>query len=309
MNAELASFVDLQVNGYAGFDFNTDSYTDDEVTRLCSRLRRDGVSQILATIITASPTAMLSRITRVASLIEREPIVANVIAGIHVEGPFLSPEPGYVGAHPAHHVRLADTHTAAQFVAAGKGHVRLMTLAPERDPGFTTTRCLIEQGVIVAGGHSNASYSELENAIDAGMQLYTHLGNGCPGLMHRHDNIIQRVLAFADRISISFIADGHHVTPFALKNYLKVVPRSHVIIVTDAISAAGLGPGRYPLGDQFVDVDDTGAAWAADRTHYAGCASTMNQMVQVLEGIDIDAETIKLWTSDNPRRFLASPLG
>ena len=305
MTSQLGGYVDLQVNGYAGLDFNSDHYSQDDLERLCLRLRNDGVHQILATIITAPLPQMIARIERVASLIDSSPEIATVITGIHIEGPFISPEPGYVGAHRASAVRPAEIDLAARLLGAGHGHVKLVTLAPEFDDGCRVTKWLTEKMIVVAAGHSNASLTCLERGIDAGLRMYTHLGNGCPPALPRHDNIVQRVLSLADRISISFIADSHHVPCFALKNYLSLVPSDNIIIVTDAISAAGLGPGRYQLGDQTVEVDEAGAAWSADRTHFAGSAATMPQMVAVLKSIGISAELISKWTMNNPQRLIS----
>ena len=305
MTSQLGGFVDLQVNGYAGLDFNSDDYSQADLARLCDRLRNDGVHQILATIITAPLPQMIARIERVVSMIENDPGIASMIAGIHIEGPFISPEPGYVGAHPASAVRPAEIDLAARLLDAGRGHVKLVTLAPEFDDACHVTKWLTEKKIVVAAGHSNASLTCLQRGIDAGLRLFTHLGNGCPPALPRHDNIIQRVLSLADRISISFIADSHHVPCFALKNYLSLVPSENIIIVTDAISAAGFGPGRYQLGDQTVEVDEAGAAWSTDRTHFAGSAATMPQMVAVLKSIGISAELISKWTMDNPQRLIS----
>jgi N-acetylglucosamine-6-phosphate deacetylase len=300
-----ASFVDLQVNGYAGLDFNSVSYSHEDLSRLCNRLRNDRVQQILATIITGPLPHMIARMERVVSMIESDPAIAEMIAGVHVEGPFISPESGYVGAHPRSAVRPAEIDIAERLIAAGRGLVKLVTLAPEVDDGCRVTKWLTDQKIVVAAGHSNASLVCLQRGIDAGLRLYTHLGNGCPPALPRHDNIIQRVLSLAERISISFIADRHHVPCFALKNYLSLVPTDNIIIVTDAISAAGLGPGRYQLSDQTVEVDDAGAAWSADRTHFAGSAATMPQMVAVLQSIGIDDELISKWTRENPKRLIS----
>jgi len=305
MTSQLGGFVDLQVNGYAGLDFNSDDYSQADLARLCDRLRNDGVHQILATIITAPLPQMIARIERLVSMIENDPGIASMIAGIHIEGPFISPEPGYVGAHPASAVRPAEIDLAARLLDAGRGHVKLVTLAPEFDDACHVTKWLTEKKIVVAAGHSNASLTCLQRGIDAGLRLFTHLGNGCPPALPRHDNIIQRVLSLADRISISFIADSHHVPCFALKNYLSLVPSENIIIVTDAISAAGFGPGRYQLGDQTVEVDEAGAAWSTDRTHFAGSAATMPQMVAVLKSIGISAELISKWTMDNPQRLIS----
>ena len=307
MTVDGRGFFDLQVNGYSGLDFNSDHLDAEKVRGVCARLRADGVTNILATVITASLPRMLSRIDRIASLIETDSLIAKTITGIHVEGPFISSVAGYVGAHPAMHVIQANLDTAKRLIDAGGGHVKLVTLAPEADANCVVIGWLRDREIVVAGGHSDASIECLRNAIDAGMSLFTHLGNGCPPALPRHDNIVQRVLSLSDRLFVSFIADGHHVPLFALRNYLKLVPQDRVIIVTDAISAAGLGPGRYALGDQFVEVDQDGAAWSSDRTHFAGCATPMNRMVEQLRSIAINDEKIAQWTRANPRRLLGLP--
>lgn len=304
MNDCASGYVDLQVNGYAGLDFNSESYSHEELRQLCQRLRNDGVAKILATVITAPLPQMISRIGRIASFIESDRDIASVVQGIHVEGPFISGVSGYVGAHPVAAVRPAEMDTAKLLVDAGLGHVKLLTLAPESDDDCRVTRWLTDNHVAVAGGHSNASLDCLRKSIDAGLRLFTHLGNGCPPSLPRHDNIVQRVLSLADQLAISFIADGHHVPLFALKNYLSLVPHANVVIVTDAISAAGLGSGRYQLSDQTVHVDDDGAAWSADRTHFAGCATPMNRMVELLESMGIERSMIARWTVENPSRLL-----
>jgi N-acetylglucosamine-6-phosphate deacetylase len=204
-------FVDLQVNGYAGLDFNSESYTRDDLLALCERLRHDGVDRILATIITAPQPKMIDRIHHVATLIDTEPEIAQVISGIHIEGPFISPIAGYVGAHPVNSVLPASISVAEPLLQAGSGHIKLLTLAPEQDDEARVTRWLTSQNIIVAAGHSNASIDCLNQSIDAGLCLYTHLGNGCPTALPRHDNIIQRVLSLSNKLSISFIADGHHI--------------------------------------------------------------------------------------------------
>ncbi|TWU57065.1 N-acetylglucosamine-6-phosphate deacetylase [Rubripirellula tenax] len=301
----MTGYFDLQVNGYAGVDFNADSLDDADFVRVCRRLANDGVDQILATIITAPIDTMIARIDRIARAMDEVDEVRRIIAGIHIEGPFISPVDGYVGAHPKSAVVPANADVADRLVGAGRGHIKMLTLAPESDPGGGVTGHLTDQGIVVAGGHSDASAEELDAAIDAGLALYTHLGNGCPASLPRHDNIIQRVLARSDRLFISFIADGHHVPDFALGNYFKCVPDDRIIIVTDAISAAGLGPGNYSLGDQTVEVTDDGAAWSADRTHFAGCATTMPKMGQILmHRIGASETQVKRWTQDNPHRLL-----
>lgn len=299
-----ARWIDLQVNGYGGVDFNADEMSLDDALKVCRLLAADGVAAILPTIITAPLDRMIPRIKRIADWIDRVPEVAAKFVGIHVEGPFINSQIGYVGAHPPLAVLPATVDTADRLISAGGGHVKLLTLAPECDENFDVTSWLSGQAILVAGGHSDASLEQLNDAIDAGLKMFTHLGNGCPGMMHRHDNIIQRVLNVADRIAISFIADGHHVPPVALKNYLNLVPDENIVIVSDAISAAGLGPGDYQLSGQTVHVDQAGAAWSADRTHFAGSAATLPKMRHVLKAMSITDDQLDRWMIDNPQRLL-----
>jgi N-acetylglucosamine-6-phosphate deacetylase len=297
-------YFDLQVNGYAGVDFNSDALTAEGFDEACRRLRADGVDQILATIITDELDAMSRRLKTLSKLRSASPL-AEVIAGIHVEGPFISAEPGYVGAHPARATRPATREATARLLDAADGLVRLVTLAPEQDAGGAVTRWLVEQGVCVAAGHCNPSLDELERAIDAGLSMFTHLGNGCPLLLNRHDNVIQRVLSLAERLWVCFIADGVHVPFVALKNYLSLVGPKRAIVVTDAIAAAGMGPGVYTLAGQKVVVDERLATWAADKSHLVGSACTMVQAVNNLQNeLSLSPQAVRQLTVENPRAAL-----
>lgn len=305
--SDASGFFDLQVNGYAGVDFNDDAATADDVSRACDAMRRDEVSQALATIITADPEAMARRIARIAAARAGDALVRDVVAGIHVEGPFISSEAGYVGAHPAEHARPASLEAAQRLIDAGQGLVRLATLAPERDPDGAVTRWLAAQGVRVSAGHSNASLDQLRQAIDVGLTMFTHLGNGCPLLMHRHDNVIQRVLSLAKHLWVCFIADGVHVPFVALRNYLTIVGEQRAIVVSDAIAAAGKGPGVYRLAGQEVVVDEQLATWSADRSHLVGSACTLKQMAANLrDELGLSPAAIESLTSRNPRLAIGS---
>jgi N-acetylglucosamine-6-phosphate deacetylase len=203
-------------------------------------------------------------------------------------------------------VRPASRDAAARLLEAGAGLVRLVTLAPECDPAAEATRWLVGQRVIVSAGHCNPTLEQLERSIDAGVSMFTHLGNGCPLQMHRHDNIIQRVLSLSDRLWVCFIADGVHVPFIALRNYLRVVGPARTIIVSDAIAAAGRGPGRYTLAGQEVVVDENLATWAADKSHLVGSACTMLRAVGNLQHeLKLPADVIERITVTNPGAALA----
>ena len=301
----MAGYVDLQVNGYGGVDFNADELTEQQLAGACERVRSDGTRGFYATVITAPLEKMVSRIARLAQIRRDVPEVASTMIGIHVEGPFLNPADGFIGAHPADAASTARKDAAQRLLEAGEGLVKLFTLAPEMDASGRVTRWLTDAGVVVAAGHSDATLDQLRCGIDQGLRLFTHLGNGCPALLPRHDNIVQRVLSLSDRLMVSFIADGHHVPGFALSNYIDRVPDDHVVVVTDAISAAGLGPGRYTLSGQVVYVDQDRAAWAECRTHFAGCATTLPQMAAILsDRLGVSDDRIDLWMDKNPSRLM-----
>jgi N-acetylglucosamine-6-phosphate deacetylase len=298
-------YVDLQINGYAGVDFNQDNLAEADLHLACQRLRDDGVAGILATIITDELPRMTARLRRIAAIRERDRLVHDVVWGIHIEGPFLNETPGYAGAHPLQALRPADVETIKQLDDAAGGLTRLVTLAPECDRGMKVVRYLAERKILASAGHCNPSLDELRAAIDAGLSMFTHLGNGCPMLLDRHDNIIQRVLALRGRLTICFIADGVHVPPMALANYLRLAGIERSIVVTDAISAARLGPGRYPLGSQSVEIGEDLIARSADGSHFVGSTATMPRMAAVLhQAVGLSDDEVRRLTSDNPRAVL-----
>jgi len=303
MNAQ-SQYFDLQVNGYAGVDFNGNDLTVDGLHFACQCLREDGVAGVLATIITDEIPLMTARLKRIVEICHQDSFVEEMIRGIHIEGPFINPTPGFVGAHPPQAVQPASIDIARRLLDAAGGMARLVTLAPEYDSGMKVTEYLATQHILVAAGHCDPSIAQLQAALDAGLSLFTHLGNGCPMLLDRHDNIIQRALSLRDRLTICFIADGAHIPPPALGNYLRLVGVERSIVVTDAIAAARLGPGRYTLGSQTVDIGDDLVARSADRSHLVGSTATMPRMAALLAEMGFSADEISMLTCKNPRRLL-----
>ncbi len=300
-------FFDLQVNGYGGIDFNQDDLTADALHRACERLQADGVGGILATVITDDLPRMSRRLENLAQLRERDPLAIRIISGLHIEGPFLSPVQGYRGAHPADAIREADVDAMKLLLDAGAGLTRLVTLAPEQDKGAAVTRVLASQGIRISAGHTDASLDQLKAAIDAGLTMFTHLGNGCPMQMHRHDNIIQRALSLSDRLWTMFIADGVHVPYAALRNYLRLTGIDRAIVVTDAIAPAGLGPGRYTLGRWDLLIGEDMVARAPDGSHFVGSAITMKQAYgNLIASVGLSESEATRLTRDNPARAIGA---
>jgi len=294
-------YFDLQVNGYGGVDFNSDDLTAEDFNRALAALARDGVEQFLPTIITDTIEAMCARLRRVAQLREQLPLARRMVAGMHVEGPFINENEGYRGAHPKDAIRAADPEEMRRLLEAGGGLVKLVTLAPERDPGFKTIDMLARANIRISAGHTDASLEQLKAAIDHGLSLFTHVGNGCPMQMPRHDNIIQRALSLADKLYLTFIADGTHVPLFVLKNYLSIANPQRCMIVTDAIAPAGLGPGRYKFARWDLLIEEDLVARAPDRSHFVGSAITMRQSEANLKKIGLSDYACAKLTRQNPR--------
>jgi N-acetylglucosamine-6-phosphate deacetylase len=300
-----SGFVDLQVNGYADVDFNADELSAEAVAVVCRRLREDGVAGILATVITADLPAMCRRLANLCRVRESDRVIADMIWGIHIEGPFLNEEPGYIGAHPKECARPGNLNDMQQLLEAAGGLTKIVTLAPERDSDNQVTRFLAGQGIRVSAGHCNPTLDELRAGIDAGLSMFTHLGNGCPGQLPRHDNIIQRVLSVSDTLHIGFIADGVHVPFIALANYLKCCGLDRAFVVTDAICGAGQGPGEYSIGNRRVIIDENLATWSADRSHLVGSAGTMPCSEKNLRtALGLNEQQIQQLLNGNPRHVL-----
>lgn len=296
---------DIQVNGYAGTDFCSPGLTGEELHSACIALEEDGFDSILATVITDSLDKLLLKVANLVHLREQDPLAQKIITGIHVEGPFLNPAPGYIGAHEPEHVKLANVDDSKRLLEAGKGLIRLLTLAPEMDPYFETTRFLREAGLIVSAGHCNPSVEQIHGAIENGLSMVTHLGNGCPIDLPRHDNVIQRFLHFRDKLWTCFIPDGHHIPNYTLKNYLDLVGVERAIMVTDAITAARLGPGLHQLSGFDVEVDDEGVARRPGSANLAGSTLTMARLRRNLrEHLKLDDHQIKSLVDQNPRTAL-----
>ncbi|HCN27809.1 MAG TPA: N-acetylglucosamine-6-phosphate deacetylase [Verrucomicrobiales bacterium] len=297
--------LDLQVNGYAGTDFNRDGLTAEALHHACTCLLEDGCDSILATFITDDLDAMSRRMARLVELRAQDSLAQEVIAGIHIEGPFINPEKGYVGAHPPQHVKPAGIEDAKRLLDAAGGLARIVTLAPECDERFRVTEFLANDGVTVSAGHCNPQLDVLRAATEHGLKMFTHVGNGCPMLMHRHGNIIHRALSLRDRLWLCFIPDGVHIEFFALLNYLRVAGLEKTIFVTDAISAARLGPGKYTLAGWDIVIGEDLVARSPDGSHFVGSTVTIPRILSNgQQHLGLSKDELKLLLDTNPRKAI-----
>lgn len=278
-----APYFDLQVNGFAGVDFQRDDVDAAALERAMEALLRHGTGKILLTLITDSPDALCRRLEHFRNLREASPAAREIIAGFHLEGPWLLPEPGYHGAHDPRRMSAPDLRTFDLFQEAAGGLLRLVTLAPELPGSAELIAHAAAGGVRTAIGHSNASDADIDAAIRAGMTLCTHVGNGVPVTMHRHDNVIQRVLA-RDELTAVFIPDGIHLPPGVLRNFVRAKPPGKVLFTTDCMAAAGAGPGRYSLAHVEVEVGEDGVVREPGKETFAGSSLTMDRAVENVAG-------------------------
>lgn len=274
----VCELFDLQVNGFAGVDFQQDDITPAALDHALIRLREHRTTRILYTLITDRVDTLCRRLEHVENLRRRSALARDAIAGYHLEGPWLSPEPGYHGAHDPALMATPSVADAGRLLAASGGNLRLVTLAPERAGADEVTAWLVARGVRAAAGHTAARDADIDRAITAGLTLCTHLGNAVPALLPRHDNVVQRLLA-RDELTAVFIPDGLHLPPAALKNFVRAKPRDRVLFTTDCMAAAGAAPGRYTLRHVQTEVGADGVVREPGKPHFAGSALTMDQAV------------------------------
>lgn len=274
-----APYFDLQVNGFAGVDFQRDAVEAAELDHAVLGLLRHRTGGILLTLITDKVDVLCRRLEHFRKLREASSLNRKVIAGFHLEGPWLLPEPGYHGAHDPACMSAPDLKAFSLLQEAAGGLLRLVTLAPELPGAPELIAHAASEGVRTAIGHSNASEADIDAAISAGMTLCTHVGNGVPITLHRHDNIIQRVLS-RDELTALFIPDGIHLPPGVLRNLVRAKPPGKALFTTDCMSAAGAGPGRYSLGRVQVEVKEDGVVREPGKQTFAGSSLTMDRAVE-----------------------------
>ncbi|HUL77424.1 MAG TPA: amidohydrolase family protein [Vicinamibacteria bacterium] len=298
---ELPGFVDLQVNGFAGLDFGDPALTSERVLAAVSPIERTGVTRFLPTLTTSS----LEDFAACARTLARTAHPA--IAGIHMEGPYISPEDGYRGAHPRAFCRGADVDDFRRRQDAAEGRIRLVTLAPEVPGALPLVEHLVAAKVLVAIGHTAATGAQIQDAVKAGATLSTHLGNGCPAVMPRHPNVIWEQLA-EDRLLASFIVDGHHLPPATVKSMIRAKTPARSILVTDAVGAAGMPPGRYTLGGQEVELSATGRVSVPGALYLAGSALRLDAAVgYTVRFTGLPLEDVVAMASTRPAGYLGIP--
>lgn len=261
-------FVDMHVHGGGGASFN-----DGEVKRAVAFHARHGTTTMLASLVTTAPAKLVAAVGLLA-----EATRSGSIAGIHLEGPWLSV--GRCGAHDSAQIRPPDRGEIDAVLAAADGTVRMVTLAPELPGSDEATRRFLDAGAVVAVGHTDADYEQTRHAIAAGATVGTHLFNAMPPLNHREPGPALALLA-DPRVTVELIADGVHVHPDMVQGVIAAVGADRVAAVTDATAAAGCGDGEFRLGSVPVVVT-SGVARVRGTATIAGSTATMDQVFRAV---------------------------
>jgi N-acetylglucosamine-6-phosphate deacetylase len=287
-----AGLIDLQVNGYGGIDLNDGVVTPARVSALARILLSLGVTTFLPTLVTAAEEAIVAGLRAIAEARASDPVAERMIPFVHVEGPFVSPNDGPRGAHPREFVRPPDLAEYLRWQKASRGLVGLVTLSPHDAAALDFVRRVASDGVHVALGHTDAEPNMLHAAAEAGARLSTHLGNGIGALLPRHPNAIWAQLA-DDRLTATFIADGHHLPADTLKAMLRAKGLARAILVSDSVALGGMPPGVYDqkIGGK-VELTADGRLGTLGTPYLAGAARPLK------DGVAFAANSAALSLSD-----------
>jgi N-acetylglucosamine-6-phosphate deacetylase len=318
-------FIDLQVNGYAGIDYSGTGLdgmpqgaegaipqapphpAGGAVEQVVRAIAASGTTRHLATIITAPRSRITANCAAIAAAVRKSPLVKTAILGIHIEGPFISPLDGPRGAHDAKHVRNPDWNEFSAWQAAAEGLIRIVTLAPETEGALAFIEKLAATGVVAAIGHTGASPERIRDAIAAGAQLSTHLGNGSHAVLPRLKNYLWEQLG-ADELSASIIADGFHLPDAVMRSFARAKGLDRLILVSDVAFLAGSTPGIRPWGDIAVEVHADGHLSLAGTEFLAGAGHLLNRdIARFMTATGTSLAEATMLCLRNPARLLGLP--
>jgi N-acetylglucosamine-6-phosphate deacetylase len=301
--------VDIQVNGFAGVDFNADGLTVDALDRALAAMLATGVTRCLPTLITAEPARLRARLLAIDAAVAGSRLGPWMVEGLHIEGPFLSPEDGYAGCHPKDAMRPPSIATYDDLTAGLRTPVRLVTVAPERDGAIPLIVALRGRGIGVAIGHTKATRAEIEQAAAAGARLSTHLGNGIGHQLAKNENPLFAQLG-EDRLAASFIADGIHIAPYMLQSYIRAKQPGRTVLVSDATAGAAAPPGRYTLGDLAIERGADGVVREPGSPYLAGSSATLDGCLRnVMQWFGYEFATAFAMARAHPLAVLGQPPG
>lgn len=302
LTTKVSGFVDLQVNGFGGINFSSTSLSVAQVFSVAESLANRGTLAFCPTVITSSLEIYRHALPVLAEAMNAP--VGQGMFGIHLEGPFISPEDGARGVHPRAYVQNPSRPLFDELFRLAKGRVSLLTIAPELPGAAEIIHHAVTLGVSVSIGHTLADAATIRTAVQAGARLSTHLGNGCPNLLHRHNNPLWPQLAASD-LSSMLITDGHHLPSEVITAFLKAKGTDRIIVTSDVSPAAGCPPGEYLFFGSRVLLEPGGRLRNLEQDTLAGSASTMIDCMNYLANLALLSED-ELWQvgRDNPLAIL-----
>ena len=304
-----SGFFDPQVNGFAGADFNSPRLTPEGLHQAALSLASTGVTRFLPTLVTSSHERMVCQLKILVAAFRRDPLLQKMCLGIHLEGPYISPEEGPRGVHPREFVRPPQWEELKRFQEACEGRIKCVTLAPEVKGAIPFVEKAVTHGIVIGIGHTHATEEDLEQAVQAGARLSCHLGNAPSGLLPRHRNLIKKQL-ITDQLMASIIVDGIHLSSDVVKNYVWAKGINRIVLTTDSMAGAGAPSGRYTLGDLEVEVDSDRAARSVSTSRLAGSTLTMDRAIaNVIRFAGIDLASAVRMASNNEQKLFPEVRG
>lgn len=298
-------FLDIQCNGYGGQEFSSLELTCEKVAEIARQQVSFGVTQFCPTLTTASRETFLHGLTTIDRACRESLEVNHAVAGVHVEGPYITPIDGSRGAHPLEHCRPPDWQEFQELQDAAAGRIKLLTLSPEYPEAPAFIRQVVKSGVVVALGHMVATSAQIRAAVDAGASLSTHLGNGAQGMLRRHPNYLWDQMA-EDRLMASLIVDGHHLPPEVVQSLVRAKTPERCILVSDLSGLAGLPAGRYDTQLCELEILHDGRLVIAGQDQLlAGASQPIGDgIANVMRFAGVDLATAVDMASSHPARLL-----
>jgi N-acetylglucosamine-6-phosphate deacetylase len=297
-------FFDPQVNGFAGIDFNSPHLTTEGLLHAARSLASTGIARFLPTLITSSQEKMIRQLKIIATALKSDPLLHKMCYGIHLEGPYISPEDGPRGVHPREFVRLPRWEELEKFQEVCEGRIKCLTLAPEVKGAIPFIKKAVAHGIVIGIGHTHATEAAIEKAVRAGARLSCHLGNATPKPLSRHQNLIRKQLGM-DRLMVGIIADGIHLPREVVRDFVQTKGIDGIVLTADSTAGIGASPGRYTLGDVEVEVGSDGTVRSVTTSRLAGSTLTMDRAITNIiqfAGIDLPS-AIRMATQNGQKLF------
>jgi N-acetylglucosamine-6-phosphate deacetylase len=295
--------IDIQINGYMGVDFSDQKLTPENMLKATMAIWKEGVTSFLPTLTSSSQERLKNSCSILAKMMKDE-LIGNSILGFHLEGPYISPVKGYRGAHYEKDIRLPDWNEFMELQKNALDNIKLITLAPEMEGAIPFIEKCTKTGVIVSLGHHNGKQEIIGQAVLAGATLSTHLGNGCANEINRHNNPIWPQLA-NEGLSISIIADGSHLNKEEVRTFYKVKGTEKTILVSDAVSLAGLTPGIYISGGDTLVLTHEVVKYPAENVLAGAAQPISNGVSNMIKFTQCSLKDAIQMASANPANLLA----